>query len=65
MQLAKERCETLLPRDAVTQYDKMLVMMAALLHDVGHGPFSHLFDGTFMSMVHRGELTKFRVGGRI
>ncbi|MCF0110684.1 MAG: HD domain-containing protein [Erysipelotrichaceae bacterium] len=30
--------------NALTDYEKMTVMVAALLHDIGHGPFSHSFE---------------------
>ena len=28
----------------LTEYDKVCVMLAGFLHDVGHGPFSHAFE---------------------
>lgn len=31
----------------LTQREKQSVMVASLLHDIGHGPFSHAFEGLF------------------
>ena len=34
-------------KDILSDYDKLTVMCAALLHDIGHGPFSHCFEEVF------------------
>ncbi len=35
--------------------ERQLVMLACLLHDVGHGPFSHAFEGLFHNKIVRHE----------
>jgi HD superfamily phosphohydrolase len=35
--------------------ERQLVMIACLLHDIGHGPFSHAFEGIFVNKLIRHE----------
>ncbi|XP_050959764.1 uncharacterized protein LOC127161159 [Labeo rohita] len=39
------------PELNITKQDFLCVQVAALCHDMGHGPFSHLFDGMFIPEV--------------
>ena len=39
----------------LTNEERQLVMIACLLHDIGHGPFSHAFEGIFQDKFIRHE----------
>jgi len=39
------------PDLAISEKDVLCVKVAGLCHDLGHGPFSHVYDGVFMTRV--------------
>ncbi len=43
-------------REALSEEEKVTVMLAGLLHDIGHGPFSHAFEA--ISVYPHEEYTK-------
>lgn len=45
----------------LSEYEKATVMLAGLLHDVGHGPFSHAFES--ISILKHEEYTKMIILG--
>ncbi|KAL2103989.1 hypothetical protein ACEWY4_000857 [Coilia grayii] len=46
------------PELLITSQDILCVQIAGLCHDLGHGPFSHMYDGMFIPKVRPGHKWK-------
>lgn len=43
----------------LAEEERQLVIIACLLHDIGHGPFSHTFEDVFDKHIHHEDWTPF------
>ena len=42
----------------ISNDEKMAVILAILLHDIGHGPFSHALENSFVNGINHEQISK-------
>ena len=58
MHLTQRAIEILITKGhEITEEEKQAAQMAILLHDIGHGPFSHALENTVVKGIHHEELS--------
>ncbi len=58
MHLTGEAIQNLRNKDiAISESERISVMAAILLHDVGHGPFSHVLENTLVHGISHEEIS--------
>ncbi|XP_065817364.1 deoxynucleoside triphosphate triphosphohydrolase SAMHD1 [Labrus bergylta] len=66
--LAGKLAEALRSRQSdldITERDVLCVQIAGLCHDLGHGPFSHLYDGMFLPKALKKKEKEMRKNGEL
>ncbi|MEG0879049.1 MAG: HD domain-containing protein [Malacoplasma sp.] len=55
-EIAKRFSKHLISKFSITEYERKLFLATALLHDIGHGPFSHVFE--IITKIKHEDFTK-------
>lgn len=61
--LVQEALKTLADKGVeITEEDRLATQIAILLHDVGHGPFSHALESVFIPALRHEQMSRMMIG---